>query len=126
VRVLSISREDDLSLLQLELEPGEVRGRSRQFRRAGDRRERAAIGNPHGAANTITFGVVSAKDQELRVRGRWAKLEHLIETDAAINGGNSGGALLDMNGRLVGINSAGGGTFTNRGYAIAVDHVRGR
>jgi hypothetical protein len=58
------------------------------------------------------------------VRGRWAKLEHLIETDAAINGGNSGGALLDMHGRLVGINSAGGGTFNNKGYAIAVDHVR--
>ncbi len=128
VKVLSISREDDLSLLQLVLAPGEevdaVELGSSEDLRIGECV--AAIGNPHGAANTITFGVVSAKDQELRVRGRWAKLEHLIETDAAINGGNSGGALLDMNGRLVGINSAGGGTFTNRGYAIAVDHVRQR
>ncbi len=126
VKVLSISREDDLSLLQLVLAPGEevhaVEFGSSEALRVGE--AVAAIGNPHGAANTITYGVVSAKDQELRVRGRWAKLEHLIETDAAINGGNSGGALLDMCGRLVGINSAGGGTFTNRGYAIAVDHVR--
>lgn len=126
VRVLSISREDDLSLLQLELEPGErvhaVEFGDSDALRIGE--PVAAIGNPHGRANTITYGVVSAKEQELRVRGRWAKLEHLIETDAAINGGNSGGALLDMAGRLVGINSAGGGTFNNKGYAIAVDHVR--
>jgi hypothetical protein len=84
----------------------------------------AAIGNPHGRANTITYGVVSAKGQGIRVKGRFNKLKHVIETDAAINGGNSGGALLDMNGRLVGINSAGGGTFNNVGYSIAVDHVR--
>jgi S1-C subfamily serine protease len=126
VQVLSISREDDLSLLQLELAPGEEvhaveLGSSEQLRIG---QEVAAIGNPHGKANSITFGVVSAKDQGINVRGRWAKLEHLIETDAAIKGGNSGGALLDMNGRLVGINSAGGGTFNNKGYAIAVDHVR--
>jgi S1-C subfamily serine protease len=126
VKVLSISREDDLSLLQLELPAGKtlpaVEFGSSEALAIGE--PVAAIGNPHGAANTITFGVVTAKEQELRVRGRWAKLEHLLETDAAINGGNSGGALLDMNGRLVGINSAGGGTFNNKGYAIAVDHVR--
>ncbi len=126
VKVLSISREDDLSLLQLQLDPGEEvhaidLGNSDELA-IGE--NVAAIGNPHGRANTITFGVVSAKDKGIRVRGRWAKLEHLIETDAAINGGNSGGALLDMKGRLVGINSAGGGTFNNKGYAIAVDHVR--
>jgi S1-C subfamily serine protease len=126
VKVLSISRENDLSLLQLELPPGEqvpaVELGSSEALAIGE--PVAAIGNPHGRANTITFGVVTCKEQELHVRGRWAKLEHLIETDAAINGGNSGGALLDMNGRLVGINSAGGGTFNNKGYAIAVDHVR--
>jgi S1-C subfamily serine protease len=126
VKVLSISREDDLSLLQLELEPGE----QVQAVELGDSdalaigEPVAAIGNPHFQANTITFGVVSAKEQKLKVKGRFKDLEHLLETDAAINGGNSGGALLDMNGRLVGINSAGGGTFNNKGYAIQVDHVR--
>ncbi len=126
VQVLSISREDDLSLLQLALEDGEQvdaveLGSSEQLA-IGE--AVAAIGNPHGRSNTITYGVVSAKGQGIRVKGRWAKLEHLIETDAAINGGNSGGALLDMGGRLVGINSAGGGSINNVGYAIAVDHVR--
>lgn len=126
VRVLSISRENDLSLLQLELQPGEavhaVELGDSDALAIGE--HVAAIGNPHGRANTITFGIVSAKAQGIRVRGRWAKMEHLLETDAAINGGNSGGALLDMQGRLVGINSAGGGTFNNVGYAIEVDHVR--
>lgn len=126
VRVLSISREDDLSLLQLVLDEGETvqaveLGNSEQLA-IGE--AVAAIGNPHGRSNTITYGVVSAKGQGIRVRGRWAELKHLIETDAAINGGNSGGALLDMDGRLVGINSAGGGSLNNVGYAIAVDHVR--
>ncbi|MBL8725490.1 MAG: trypsin-like peptidase domain-containing protein [Planctomycetes bacterium] len=126
VRVLSISREDDLSLLQLELAPGETLSAIELGDAASLRLGEpvAAVGNPHNRANTVTFGVVTAKDQELRIKGRWAKLAHLIETDAAINGGNSGGALLDLHGRLVGINSAGGGTFTNRGFAIMVDHVR--
>lgn len=126
VRVLSISREDDLSLLQLVLDEGEEvsaveLGNSENL---GIGEAVAAIGNPHGRANTITYGVVSAKGQGIRVKGRFNKLKHVIETDAAINGGNSGGALLDMSGRLVGINSAGGGTFNNVGYSIAVDHVR--
>jgi S1-C subfamily serine protease len=126
VRVLSISREHDLSLLQLVLEPGEeltaVEMGSSAALQVGE--GAVAIGNPHGRANTITAGIVSAKDQGIRVKGRWAKLKNLVETDAAINPGNSGGALLDLAGRLIGINSAGGGKFTNVGYAIAVDHVR--
>ncbi len=126
VNVLSISREDDLSLLQLELADGErlhaVELGDSDALAVGE--PVAAIGNPHGRANTVTFGVVSAKDQSIRVKGRFEKLGPLVETDAAINGGNSGGALLDMNGRLVGINSAGGGTFNNKGYAIEVGHVR--
>ncbi|HEB54681.1 MAG TPA: serine protease, partial [bacterium] len=126
VEVLAISRENDLSLLRLELADGErveaIELGSSERLRIGE--AVAAIGNPHGRANTITYGVVSAKGKGIRVKGRWAKLNHLIETDAAINGGNSGGALLDMGGRLVGINSAGGGTFNNVGYAIAIDHVR--
>jgi S1-C subfamily serine protease len=128
VRVLSISREEDLALVQLELNDGETLpavelGKSGQLR-VGDRA--FAIGNPEGNANTITAGVVVALEQGIRVKGRWAKLEHLIETSAAINGGNSGGALLDAAGRLIGINSAGGSAFNVTGYAISVDHVRKR
>jgi S1-C subfamily serine protease len=127
-RVLSISREEDLALLQLELEPGQeldaVELASSAELRIGD--AAIAIGNPHGRASTVTAGIVSAKNQAIRVRGRWAKLPHLLETDAAINGGNSGGALLDAAGRLIGINSAGGSLHAVTGYAIAVDHVRER
>lgn len=126
--VLSISREEDLALIQLRLEPGD-RVRAIEFARSdalriGDRA--VAVGNPHGRANTLTAGVVTAKNQAIRVRGRWAKLPHLLETDAAINGGNSGGALLDAAGRLIGINSAGGSLHNVTGYAISVDHVRER
>ncbi len=125
-RVLSISREDDLALLQLEVAPGETLpavelGHSAALQVGSGA---VAIGNPHGLANTVTAGVVCGVDQGIKVRGRWAKLENLIETDAAINGGNSGGALLDLDGRLIGINSAGSSGLGSRGYAIPVDHVR--
>jgi hypothetical protein len=83
-----------------------------------------AIGNPHGRASTVTAGIVSAKNRSIRVKGRWAKLPHLLESDAAINAGNSGGPLLDRDGRLIGINSAGGKVYEITGFAIAVDHVR--
>ncbi|MCC6785779.1 MAG: trypsin-like peptidase domain-containing protein [Planctomycetes bacterium] len=125
-RVLSISREEDLALLQLELEPGEsvaaVELGDSGSLAAGD--GAIAIGNPLGRASTVTAGVVAAKNQSIRVKGRWAKLPHLLETDAAINPGNSGGALLDHQGRLIGINSAGASLHAVTGYAISVDHVR--
>lgn len=126
VRVLSISREDDLALLQL-VPPEGTQLTAVPF---GDSTETTvgslavAIGNPLGQANTITAGVLSARNQGIRVKGRWAEMENLLETDAAINGGNSGGALLDGAGRLLGINSAGSSSFSARGYAIPVHHVR--
>lgn len=126
LRVLSISREEDLALVRLEVPAGEridaIELGSSAALRVGD--PTIAVGNPHGRANTVTAGVVTAKNQSIRVRGRWAKLPHLLETDAAINGGNSGGPLLDGAGRLIGINSAGGDLRAVTGYAIGVDHVR--
>ena len=127
--VLSISREDDLALIRLRLDDGDAPLHAIEFGDSdslsiGDRA--FAIGNPHGRANTVTAGVVCALDQGIRVRGRFRKLEPLIETDAAINGGNSGGALLDGAGRLIGINSAGGSGLNITGYAIPVNHVRKR
>ena len=61
-----------------------------------------AIGNPFGVGQTVTKGIVSAKDRTTSGDGD----EDFIQTDAAINPGNSGGALVDTEGRLVGINSA--------------------
>src|SRR5438093_773518 len=67
-----------------------------------------AIGNPHGFAGSVTAGVVSALGRSLPVRSRAAGriVENVIQTDAALNPGNSGGALADGKGRVVGINTA--------------------
>jgi serine protease Do len=67
-----------------------------------------AIGNPHGFESSITAGVISHLGRSLPVRARAASriVENVIQTDAALNPGNSGGALADGSGRVVGINTA--------------------
>ena len=65
-----------------------------------------AIGNPLGIGQTVTMGIVSAKGRSVGILGDVGGYEDFIQTDAAINMGNSGGALVDAKGRLVGVNSA--------------------
>jgi S1-C subfamily serine protease len=84
-----------------------------------------AIGNPFGYANTVTSGVVSAIGRDVQVsQGVW--LRGLIQTDAPINRGNSGGPLLNINGELIGITTAimspSGGSI-GIGFAIPVDTI---
>ncbi len=82
-----------------------------------------AIGNPLGYQHTVTVGVVSAVGRVLRFRGG-VVYKDLIQTDASINPGNSGGPLLDINGELIGINTAIRGDAQNIGFAINVKSLK--
>jgi Do/DeqQ family serine protease len=65
-----------------------------------------AVGNPLDVGQTVTMGIVSAKNRNVKILEDVGGYEDYIQTDAAINMGNSGGALIDARGRLIGINSA--------------------
>jgi serine protease Do len=82
-----------------------------------------AIGNPHGFAGSVTAGVVSALGRSLPVRSRAAGriVENVVQTDAALNPGNSGGALADGHGHVVGINTAVAGV--GLGLAVPINET---
>jgi serine protease Do len=84
-----------------------------------------AIGNPFGYSNTLTSGVISALHRDIQVsQGVW--LRDLIQTDAPINKGNSGGPLLNINGELIGITTAivsQSGGSVGIGFAIPIDTI---
>jgi len=87
-----------------------------------------AIGNPFNLTSTITAGIVSAKARNINILDHKAgAIESFIQTDAAVNPGNSGGALINTNGQLVGINTAIAsqtGSFTGYAFAVPVSIVQ--
>ncbi len=86
-----------------------------------------AVGNPFNLTSTVTAGVVSAKARKIGIYEGNEGIESFIQTDAAINMGNSGGALVNTRGELVGINSAlesPTGTYAGYGFAIPTTIVR--
>lgn len=108
--VLRIDR-DDLTAIDLR-EPSEPL-------RVGE--TVVAIGSPFGLDATVTSGIISALNRDLRLPGGNDVIPAVIQTDAAINPGNSGGALVDLRGRLVGINTAiVSRTGANEGVGFAV------
>jgi S1-C subfamily serine protease len=86
----------------------------------------AAIGSPFGEENSLSVGVVSAKNRTIEALTQFS-IGNAIQTDAAINRGNSGGPLLDARGRVIGINSqirSSGGGSVGVGFAVSVDTIR--
>lgn len=80
-----------------------------------------AIGNPYGLDHTVTTGVISAKGRPIAVDDR--QYENLLQTDASINPGNSGGPLLNLQGEVVGINTAINANAQGIGFAIPTSTV---
>ncbi|MFV0553698.1 MAG: Do family serine endopeptidase [Mangrovibacterium sp.] len=80
-----------------------------------------AVGNPYNLTSTVTAGIVSAKSRNININENSMSIESFIQTDAAVNPGNSGGALVNINGELVGINTAIASlTGSYSGYSFAV------
>ena len=124
-RVIGSSFAYDISVLQvfapLEAMPPIPLGRSKTLQVG---QTVIAIGNPFGLDHSLSRGVISAKDREIDT-GYNTRILNAIQTDAAVNPGNSGGPLLDSGGRLVGMNTAimatKGEGSVGVGFAIPVD-----
>jgi len=119
-----VGRDEDTDIAVLKIEGGNLKavplGDSDRLQ-VGD--FVVAIGNPFGLGQTVTSGIVSALGRSLGIEG----YEDFIQTDASINPGNSGGPLVDLRGRLVGINTAilapGGGNI-GIGFAVPINMAR--
>lgn len=80
-----------------------------------------AVGNPFELTSTVTAGIISAKGRNINILGGKQSIESFIQTDAAVNPGNSGGALVNAKGQLIGINTAiATPTGSYAGYSFAV------
>lgn len=116
-KLLGSDASTDVALLEIEAENlQELSFANIEDLRVGD--YAVAVGNPFGIGQTVTQGIVSALGRSGLNNDNY---EDFIQTDAAINMGNSGGALVDLEGRLIGINTAIiSGTGTNAGIAFAI------
>ncbi|MCC7598753.1 Do family serine endopeptidase [Janthinobacterium sp. FW305-129] len=122
-KVVGLDPETDLAVIKINLDklPVIVLGQS-ELARVGD--VVLAIGNPFGVGQTVTMGIISALGRNnLHINS----FENFIQTDAAINFGNSGGALVDTRGNLIGINTAiysQSGGSVGIGFAIPVSTAK--
>lgn len=124
--VMGVDPETDLALLKIEED-------NLPFLNLGNSDELkvgewvVAVGNPFNLTSTVTVGIVSAKGRSinlLRQRGGEYAIENFIQTDAAVNPGNSGGALVNTSGELIGINTAIAsqtGSFSGYSFAIPIN-----
>lgn len=122
-RVIGADRELDLAVLKVDA------GNNLPTLKLGSSNDIAvgnwviAIGNPYGFDHTVTVGVISAKERPITVEDR--SYRNLLQTDASINPGNSGGPLLNLNGEVIGINTAVSAQAQGIGFAVPSDTVQG-
>jgi len=126
-KVLMRDRGHDLALIQID-----PKKKLSSFLRLGDSdalqvgQKVLAIGNPFGLAGTLTTGIVSSLHRKIQSEDR-GDLEDMIQTDASINSGNSGGPLLDSQGSVIGINTAiygPGGGSVGIGFAMPINRAK--
>ena len=126
-RVIGVDPSTDVAVLQVDAHSRAltplVLGNSDSVR-VGD--SVVAIGNPFGLERTVTTGIVSALQRVIQAPNSYS-IDHVIQTDAALNKGNSGGPLLDAEGRVIGVNSqiqSGSGGNVGIGFAVPINTVR--
>jgi len=123
-KIKGFDKATDLALLKIDAD------HSLQYLQLGDSDKVRpgdwvmAIGSPLGLENTVTVGVVSAKGRRIGISQETQSFENFIQTDAAINFGNSGGPLVDVNGQVVGINTAINYGSENIGFAVPVNNLK--
>jgi len=117
--------ENDIAILKIEPDaplPAAVLGDS-DMMRVADRV--LTVGSPFGLEQTVTAGIISDDSRDLVINEQ--VYEDMLQTDAAINRGNSGGALVNVGGEVIGINTAiyaPTGVFTGVGFAIPINKVK--
>jgi len=122
-QVKGVDPETDLALIKIDA------GRKLPYLRLGNSDALRvgewvmAVGNPMNLAQTVTVGVVSAKNRQIGLNN--TSFENYIQTDAAINRGNSGGPLVNLAGEVVGISTAMNGAAENIGFAVPVSTLLG-
>jgi serine protease Do len=123
-QLVSYVQQEDLALLKItgERKFPTVRVGTSADLMIGERV--VAIGNPLQQKLSVSAGIISGLHREISVPGRRLKFNDLIQTDASINHGNSGGPLLNINGDLIGINTVVREDAENMGFAIPVDRVK--
>ncbi|SCW52319.1 serine protease, S1-C subfamily, contains C-terminal PDZ domain [Paenibacillus tianmuensis] len=126
-QLLGNSYDLDLAALKIEPEKGEefptLPIGSADSLNVGD--WVVAIGNPYGFDHTVTVGVLSAKERPVDIpdKNGTRQYKHLLQTDASINPGNSGGPLLNLNGEVIGINTAVSAQAQGIGFAIPTSTI---
>jgi serine protease Do len=124
-RVIGVDKSTDLAVIKIETSkplPTVKLGNS-DAAQVGDWVE--AIGSPFALSQTVTAGIISAKNRTIEP-GASGQFQHFIQTDAAINPGNSGGPLLNMNGEVIGVNTAiytQSGGYQGLGFAMPSNTV---